>query len=108
MRIALLAFCFLVLGCSHAQECPDVTEQLVSVCRAEASCGKGSAGNIFGAFLGGMGAGLSHSRNQAADNYNDCVDRNLASQKANAGIPDHRVNCKTIQVSSDEYTTTCN
>jgi len=87
--------------------CPQVGDEPVSVCRAELACGKGKASTAIGMILSGMGAGLSHQRNMAVDNYNDCIDRNLRSQKANAGIPDNSVRCVSQRTSADEVRTDC-
>ena len=50
----------------------------------EMSTGKKIATGI-GLILGGMGAGLTHGRNQALDYLNSQIDRDIDSQKANLG-----------------------
>lgn len=68
-------------GCASAKKCPDVSEEAVSICRAQIAC-KPSAAS---AFFGGFSAGFNHTSNQSENNYNACLDRNLVAQKANAG-----------------------
>lgn len=102
-----LILCMLLTGCAGSRTCPDESVEAVSVCRAEAACGRGTARNFFATLLGGMGSGMSGQRNGAVDVYDQCVDRNLRAQKLNAGIPDNSVRCKSRRVASDEFETTC-
>lgn len=85
--IMIPIICSMFFGaCAGRQPCPSESAEPISVCRAEAACGKGSAGNFFGTLLSGAGSGLSRQRNQAVDNYDLCVQRELAAQSYNAQL----------------------
>lgn len=65
--------------------CASIEDEPVSVCRAEYSCGKGSSTNYIAIFFGGLGrqpAGYQR-QNQAADTYQQCIDRNMSAQQYN-------------------------
>lgn len=79
MKYIILIIAFLDIGCSTM--CKTVLEEPVSFCRAKKECGGAGAG--MGMILSGFGSGLSHTNNQAVDNYNMCIDRNLDAQKYN-------------------------
>lgn len=108
MKISIWFLALSLIGCASGSKCPTETEQAVSTCRAETACGKGTFGHVFGSILSGMGSGLSHQPNAARNNYDSCIDRNIAAQKANAGLPDTTVRCKTRKVASDQTETVCN
>jgi hypothetical protein len=82
--LAFNLFVISTFGSAWAEECKSVSEEAISVCRAEAACGKGKTTHALGMALGGFSAGFSGGQNQAYDNYNNCIDRDLYVQRLNA------------------------
>jgi hypothetical protein len=79
-----------------------VSEEPVSMCRAESECK-----NTTAAFFGALGAGISGKQNKAAEAYDTCVKRNLSAQKANMGVePSREVSC-TSKKDGNETKTVC-
>jgi hypothetical protein len=108
MRFFTFVLLTVTTACASSQKCPDVSEEAVSSCRAEVACGKGKFSTALAMILGGMGAGASgSSRNQASDNYDTCVARNLSAQKANAGLQDNTQHCTSRRVADDRVETDC-
>lgn len=102
--ILFLSLC----ACASSKKCPDAVNEPVSVCRAETARGRGTISRAISLVFGGMGSGMSGQRNHAQDNYEACIERNISSQRANAGLPDNTLRCETTKISDDTFRTKCN
>ena len=102
-KIVSLTIGLLMVGCASARVCPSVGNEAISLCRAEAACGKGSAGNIIGTIFGNVGGG----ENSAVRNYNNCIDRNLIAQRINSGVQSTSVRCVSTRLATDQVETRC-
>ncbi len=107
--VAVLILCLpgFLLACASPRSCPSVDEEVISVCRAEVACGRGTGARAAALFFGGMGSGLAGGRNEGKDSYNRCIDRQLSAQRYAAGIEDKTVRCSTRRISSDEAEAKC-
>ena len=103
--IILLPVFFFASGCATATKCASQSAEPVSSCRAEAACGRGSFGNVFGTLLAGFNP--TNTPNRAVANYNDCVDRDLRAQQSNAGVRSNSYVCRSEETSPGEYRAQC-
>ncbi|MBX2995266.1 MAG: hypothetical protein KF681_10595 [Bdellovibrionaceae bacterium] len=74
----------LAVSCASKEKkvCPTEADEPVSACRAQENC-RGSASGVgvgVGLGLGNFGLGLG--RSTSASNYADCIDKDMAEQKA--------------------------
>lgn len=102
--LSLAAIVFMS-NCASKSTCADISEEPVSTCRAKNACG--GVGTSLAIIFGGMGAGMSGQQNQAANNYNACIDNNLSAQRANAGVRSNNYKCETVKISDTESKTSC-
>lgn len=104
--IFLLAFVSVGCASKTLSDCPAEIIEPVSTCRAEVQCGKGKFMTYFAIMLSGAGAGSS-GRNQAMDNYNQCIENNLDAQRSNAGIQSTTLNCTSTDLGGGMSKTVC-
>jgi len=78
--VLFVGFALLLLtsACASFKSCPTVEAEGVSMCRAQQDCGgaKATAGVAVGTFFA-----QSDTNNPADDTYDQCVSRNMATQR---------------------------
>lgn len=83
--LGYIAVCLALCTCASKEKvvCPTIEIEAISVCRAKQHCAHTDSRTRVGVGFGlGSRIGVGSSVGMGNDNYPDCIDRDLAEQKA--------------------------
>lgn len=102
MSILLIALG--LYSCASQPVCLSEQEEPVSYCRAKVACGQGWKSSL-GMILGGFNP--NGGRNVAIDQYNNCIDASISSQRSNVGLKSQDYKCVSNETSPGHFESNC-